>query len=105
VDRRAVQPVCILPPGRLRGKPSLRPVAALRLDPVLIAELRSLGFRHVAALLSQPSARLTRQFGPQLWRRIDQALGATSEPVDPIRLADVVEASKRSRNRTEKPRR
>jgi protein ImuB len=67
------------------------PIAALRLEPTLVAELRSLGFEQVADLLSQPRAPLTLRFGPQIWRRIDQALGSVPEPIDPVGPADMIE--------------
>lgn len=67
------------------------PIGALRLEPALVAELRSLGFEQVADLLSQPRAPLTLRFGPQIWRRIDQALGSLPEPIDPVRPADMIE--------------
>lgn len=77
-----------IPPERVLAP---MPIAALRLDPALVAELRSLGFEQVADLLSQPRAPLTLRFGPLIWRRIDQALGTVSEPIDPVRPADMVE--------------
>jgi protein ImuB len=67
------------------------PIAALRLEPGLLAELRSLGFEQIADLLSQARAPLTLRFGPQIWRRIDQALGSVPEPIDPVRPADMIE--------------
>lgn len=77
-----------IPPERVLAP---MPIAALRLEPALVAELRSLGFEQVADLLSQPRAPLTLRFGPQIWRRIDQALGTATEPIDPVRPADMIE--------------
>lgn len=89
--RFARGPITLVEPGCLRPELSPLPIAALRLDAPLVEELRSMGFEQVSDLLTQPRAPLTLRFGPQLWRRIDQALGATSEPVDPVRPVDVVE--------------
>lgn len=67
------------------------PIAALRLDPGLVQELRMLGFERIEELLDQPRAPLALRFGPQIGRRLDQALGRLAEPVDPVRPADPVE--------------
>lgn len=70
------------------------PVAALRLTPDLVSQLRVLGLARIADLLDQPRAPLTLRFGPELGRRLDQALGSIAEPVDPIRPPDLVEAAR-----------
>jgi len=67
------------------------PLSALRLPCDLVAGLRMLGFERIADVLSQPRAPMTLRFGPQLWRRIDQALGHVAEPIDALRPADVIE--------------
>ncbi len=50
----------------------------------MVAALHVLGFELIGDLLAQPRAPLTLRFGPQLGRRIDQALGVLSEPIEPI---------------------
>jgi protein ImuB len=67
------------------------PLSALRLPCDLVAGLRILGFERIGDVLSQPRAPMTLRFGPQLWRRIDQALGHVAEPIDALRPADVIE--------------
>lgn len=67
------------------------PLSALRLAADTVDSLHRLGFKIVADVLAQPRAPLTLRFGPELWRRIDQALSAIREPVDPIRPAELVE--------------
>ncbi len=57
----------------------------------MVDGLRVLGFDRVADLLAQPRAPLTLRFGPELGRRIDQAVGRLSEPIEPIRLAELIE--------------
>ncbi|AWX94254.1 hypothetical protein DPM13_18755 [Paracoccus mutanolyticus] len=42
-------------------------------------------------LLRQPRAPLTRRFGPEPCRRLDQALGHAPEPIEPLRLEGLVE--------------
>ncbi|MGY6536587.1 MAG: Y-family DNA polymerase [Pararhodobacter sp.] len=60
------------------------PLAALRLDAVLCDGLARLGLRSVGDLTRAPRAALSRRFGPDPWRRLDQALGALAEPVTPL---------------------
>ena len=81
----------IVPPGE--GEALLRrlPIAALRLDPGIVASLGVLGFERIGDLLDQPRAPLTLRFGPELWRRVAQALGQAAEPIEPLRPAEIVE--------------
>ena len=44
-----------------------------------MAGLRDMGFGRIGDLLAQPRAPLTRRFGPELIRRIDQTLGADGQ--------------------------
>lgn len=67
------------------------PIAALRLNRDLVENLGMLGFERIGDLLDQPRAPLTLRFGPELSRRLDQALGVAAEPIEPIRPADLVE--------------
>lgn len=81
----------IIPVGA--PEPLLRalPISALRLDPEIVAGLRKLGFGQIGELLDQPRAPLALRFGPEIGRRLDQALGKAAEPIDPIREPDIVE--------------
>lgn len=83
--------VTVIPPGAAETILRPLPLAALRLEPETVASLRTLGFERVGDVLDQPRAPLTQRFGPELGRRLDQALGAVAEPVDPIRLPELVE--------------
>ncbi|NTJ11714.1 Y-family DNA polymerase [Rhizobium lusitanum] len=67
------------------------PIAALRLDPAIVAGLRVLGFNTIGELASQPRAPLTLRFGPELGRRLDQVMGRLAEPIDPVRTPELVE--------------
>ncbi|CAM5592564.1 protein ImuB [Aquamicrobium terrae] len=67
------------------------PLAALRLDPSTIAGLHALGFETVGDLMDQPRAPLALRFGPKIGRRLNQALGDLAEPVDPVRVPELVE--------------
>ncbi|WMT92928.1 DNA polymerase Y family protein [Pelagibacterium sp. H642] len=67
------------------------PLEALRLPTNLSQDLRKLGFATVGDVLSQPRAPLVLRFGPELGRRIAQALGERGEPIEPLRPADLIE--------------
>jgi len=67
------------------------PIAALRLAPEGVDSLRVLGFARVGDLLAQPRAPLVLRFGPELGRRLDQAIGRITEPIEPIRPRELIE--------------
>lgn len=81
----------VIPAGK--GPAMLRPLplTALRLDGETVTGLRTLGFETVGDLMDQLRAPLALRFGPEIGRRLDQALGLVAEPVDPIRMPDLVE--------------
>ncbi|MCM2471306.1 Y-family DNA polymerase [Agrobacterium vitis] len=88
--RFATRSTVIIPPGDTG--PFLRrlPIAALRLQPDVVACLRTLGFERIADLMDQPRAPLALRFGPEIGRRLDQALGLTAEPIEPFRPPEIV---------------
>ena len=75
----------IAAPGQSYGALSPLPVAALRLESDLLAQLGRLGLRRIGDLLGQPRAALARRFGKGLVLRLDQATGSAPEPVSPAR--------------------
>ncbi|TPJ37172.1 DUF6504 family protein [Mesorhizobium sp. B2-8-3] len=81
----------IAPPGHDQSIVEPLALEALRIAPSTAAELRRLGFQRIGDLLKQPRAPLALRFGPEIGRRIDQALGNTAEPIDPVRPPDIVE--------------
>jgi protein ImuB len=89
--RFGADPLAVAEPGLLREAVAPLPIGALRLPSDMVAELRSLGFKTIADLLTQPRAPLTLRFGTELARRLDQALGLVGEPIDPVRPADAIE--------------
>ncbi len=89
----AGRPVTILP-GDHRKALALLPIAALRLDPMMAEALRKLGFERIEQLLVTARAPLAKRFGPQLHRRLDQAMGLLPEPIDPV-FPDHVPAARR----------
>lgn len=89
--RYAARPTIIAAPAHGQAALQPLPLDALRIDATTAAGLRTLGFERIADLLEQPRAPLALRFGPQIGRRIDQALGDTAEPIEPIRPADLIE--------------
>ena len=67
------------------------PLEALRLAPTIASDLRVLGFERIGDLLAQPRAPLALRFGPELGRRLDQASGVLSEPIERVQSPDLVE--------------
>jgi protein ImuB len=92
--RYAARPALVVPAGHGSAVLAGLPLAALRLPVDMIAALHVLGFERIGDLLAQPRAPLTLRFGPQLGRRIDQALGALSEPIDPIRPDELIQVKR-----------
>jgi len=75
----------IAPPGRLHGVLAPLPLAALRLDDGLVADLARLGLHRIGDIIGMARAPLARRFGTALMRRLDQALGLEVEPISPAR--------------------
>ncbi|WP_296017339.1 DUF6504 family protein [uncultured Agrobacterium sp.] len=82
--------VTILPEGSVREALAPLPLSALRLDALLVSELKVLGFRRIGELAAAPRAPITLRFGPEVGRRLDQAYGLLSEPIEPVRVAELV---------------
>ena len=75
----------IAPSGRTYAALADLPVAALRLEADVTAQLGRLGLRKISDLTGQPRAALARRFGRGLVYRLDQALGSAPEPISPAR--------------------
>ncbi|MDH4992472.1 DNA polymerase Y family protein [Aquamicrobium lusatiense] len=90
--RYRADPVLIGGAGKGEALISPLPLEALRLPDSISAGLRDLGFAAISDLIAQPRAPLTRRFGPELCRRLDQALGVAAEPITPLRPEDMIEA-------------
>lgn len=92
--RYVAKPIVVAPPGHGSAVLASLPLPALRLPADMIAALHVLGFERVRDLLAQPRSPLTLRFGPQLGRRLDQAAGLLSEPIDPIRPDELIEVKR-----------
>ncbi len=82
------RPVIVVPAGESAKAILDLPIAALRLPKDMVEDLRVLGFERIGELAAKPRAPLALRFGPELGRRLDQALGRLSEPIDPVRPPD-----------------
>lgn len=89
--RYTAGPIFNSPPGAASFTIAALPIAALRLPTEMVGALRILGFDRISELIAQPRAPLTLRFGPELGRRLDQAIGQSVELIDPIRPPDLVE--------------
>lgn len=89
--RYAADPAIVAAPRHGAAILEPLPLDALRLPPPMVADLRVLGFERVGELLTQPRAPLTLRFGPELGRRLDQALGDLPEPIEPVRPPELIE--------------
>ena len=60
------------------------PPAALRLEPGTLARMEKLGLYEIQSFITMPRTALRRRFGQELLTRLDQALGAQIEPIEPV---------------------
>jgi protein ImuB len=75
---------------------SLRPlpVAALRLEPELLASFSELNIHCIDELLKLGRNAILSRFGPQPLKRLDQAFGAEAEPLKPLTFPGMLRAEK-----------
>jgi protein ImuB len=67
------------------------PLECLRLPAKISGDLRVLGFETAGDIIAQPRSPLTLRFGPEIARRLAQALGEVAEPIIAIRPPDLIE--------------
>jgi protein ImuB len=84
----------IVPQAGVTSALASLPLAALRLEPRIVSDLKVLGFRRIADLMATARAPLTLRFGPEVGRRLDQAHALLSEPIEPIRVPELAEAQR-----------
>lgn len=89
--RAARQPVFVAPQGKSAEIILRLPIAALRIPAEMAASLKRLGFSRIGDLTDKPRAPLALRFGPELHRRLDQALGVLTEAIEPIRAPELIE--------------
>jgi protein ImuB len=74
----------LCPPGGEAAALAPLPLASLRVDEPVLAAARRLGLETVGDLLALPRGPLQRRFGKTLLARLDQALGRSGEPIEPV---------------------
>lgn len=79
----AAQPARCIATGLQKQALAPLPVAALRLSPERTELLRRLGLSRIGDLLDLPPATLEPRTGPEVAKRLRQALGSLAEPVSP----------------------
>src|SRR5829696_4344561 len=83
-------PERIIVPGGMATAIAELPVAALRLPVETVDALRRLGVESIGQLAAMPSGPLTRRFGLDVRRRLDQGLGHAAEPFDALMPPEVI---------------
>jgi len=76
--------ITIAAPGQAADAVAGLPLAALRLDPECMDQLRRIGFETIADLEAIPRAPLALRFGTEPGHRLDQAFGRVAEPIRSI---------------------
>jgi protein ImuB len=89
--RYVARPTIVVPAGESAKTILDLPIAALRLPKTMAEDLSVLGFARIGELAAKPRAPLALRFGPELGRRLDQAFGRLSEPIDPVRPPSLIE--------------
>lgn len=82
--RHGAEPLIFCPPGDEKKALAPLPLAALRLEAKLVDKMRRLGLEWIGDLIDMPRGPLLRRFGREMVLRLEQALGRTAEPFDPI---------------------
>jgi protein ImuB len=90
VARHAPTSATVVPAGETVAALRPLPIAALRLESETVAALFRLGFDRIGQLLDAPRAPFALRFGGEVIRRLDQALGRVSEPIEPVAPPDPV---------------
>jgi protein ImuB len=80
----------IVVPGGMAAAIAELPIAALRLLPDTVGALNRVGVERIGQVAAMPSAPLTRRFGAEVRRRLDQALGHAAEPFDALMPPEIL---------------
>ncbi|KRE13858.1 nucleotidyltransferase [Bosea sp. Root381] len=89
--RHVAAPTLVASQGEAMARMGPLPLECLRIPAILARDLRVLGFATVGDLADRPRAPLALRFGPELGRRLNEALGRLPEPIVAIRPPDMIE--------------
>ena len=89
-SRFLARPTLVIAPGETPATLANLPTRALRLPPAMVEGLGKLGIDIIGEIVAKPRAPLALRFGPELTRRLDQALGGAAEPIDPIEAPELI---------------
>ena len=82
----------IIVPSDLSGRSIAHlPAWALRLPDGMSDALSKMGIDTIGEIEAKPRAPLALRFGPELTRRLDQAYGRTAEPIEPVKLPELIQ--------------
>jgi protein ImuB len=73
----------IVPKGESAAALMRLPIAALRTEADIVADLATSGLKRIEDLATRPRAPFAARFGEELVLRLDQALGRIDEPITP----------------------
>jgi protein ImuB len=85
------QPTTIVPSDQCGRAIAHLPTWALRLPDGMADALGKMGIDTVGEIEAKPRAPLALRFGPELTRRLDQAYGRTSEPIEPVEAPELIQ--------------
>ena len=89
--RFMTRPIAVIQTGQAAAAVRELPIRALRLPAQIVEGLHVLGFERIGDIEDTPKAPLTHRFGPELIRRLDQAMGRAAEPFEPVRSPELIE--------------
>jgi protein ImuB len=89
--RFLARPIAVIPRGQAAAVMRDLPICALRLPAQIVEGLHVLGFERIGDIEDTPKAPLAHRFGPELMRRLEQAMGRTAEPFEPVRSSELIE--------------
>jgi protein ImuB len=81
-------PQGVVAPGGAAPAIAGLPLEGLRLARETVDGLRAAGFVRIGEIVEKPKGPFIRRFGPELVRRLDQALGLQPEPIEPLLPAE-----------------
>jgi protein ImuB len=84
-------PATIVPSDQSGRAIAHLPTWALRLPDGMADALGKMGIDTVGEIESKPRAPLALRFGPELTRRLDQAFGRASEPIEPVEAEELIQ--------------